>query len=358
MELIDSLPFVSLILPIRNEGNHLQQTLESVFALDYPSDCLQIIVADGMSTDNTRQIITEYQLHHPNLALLDNPSQIVPTGINAAIRQSQGKIIIRVDGHTRIDPDYVSQCVQALLETEAENVGGKMTATGGNWFGETVAMATSTPFGVGGAHFHYSDQEEWVDTVYMGAWPRRIFDEIGLFDEELVRDQDDEFNYRLREHGGKILLSPKIRSVYTVRGKPLSLWNQYFQYGYWKVRVLQKHPLQMHLRQIVPPLFAFSLLVSFIFAIFSPLAHWLLFAILAAYFLANLAASLFTTLRNGWKYLPLLPLVYLILHISYGLGFLAGIIKFWNRWGDKQGKVPTFDTNSNVNHFAKRTQRK
>jgi succinoglycan biosynthesis protein ExoA len=153
-------------------------------------------------------------------------------------------MIVRVDGHTIIAPDYVEKCVQALIKSGAENAGGKMNAVSTTPFGQVVVAATSSPFGVGGARFHYSDQEEWVDTVYLGAWRREVFEKIGLFDEELVRDQDDEFNYRLREYGGKILLSPEIKSEYTVRSTPPALWKQYFQYGFWKVRVLQKHPFR------------------------------------------------------------------------------------------------------------------
>jgi GT2 family glycosyltransferase len=190
----------------------------------------------------------------------------------------------------------------------------------------------------------------------MGAWRRDVFDRIGLFDEELVRDQDDEFNYRLRAHGGKILLSPKIKSTYTVRGTPGKLWKQYYQYGFWKVRVLQKHPRQMRPRQFVPPLFVLSLLVSLVLAALSfarrtphiapfnlILGTWYL--IPGFYLLANLAASISTALRrkHGWRTLPLLPLVYAILHLSYGSGFLVGLIRFAHRWGDKQGQVPSFD---------------
>ena len=145
-----------------------------------------------------------------NIKIIDNPGLIVPTGFNAAIRAANGEILIRIDGHTTIAPDYVSQCVETLQRTGADNVGGRMNANGTTPFGRTVALSTSSPFGVGGARFHYSDQEEWVDTVYMGAWPSRVFEQIGGFDEELVRDQDDEFNYRLRENGGRILLNPKI----------------------------------------------------------------------------------------------------------------------------------------------------
>ena len=334
---------ISIILPIRNETGFIKKSLDAILAQDYPHDQIEILIADGMSTDKTREIIRAYQQNHAQIHIIDNPGKIVPTGMNAALRQAKGEIIIRVDGHTIIEPDYVAQCVASLQNSDAGNVGGRMDATGNSPFGEVVAIATSTPFGVGGARFHYSEKEEWVDTVYMGAWRRKIFEKIGLFDEELIRDQDDEFNYRLREAGGKILLNPKIKSKYTVRSSPKSLWKQYFQYGYWKVRVLQKHPKQMSLRQFIPPMFVFSLLISILLALATSWGKWLLFLIAFSYLIANFAAAIVTASKKGWKHLPLLPVTYSIIHLSYGFGFLAGLAKFWNRWEDKKGQVPGYN---------------
>jgi GT2 family glycosyltransferase len=173
----------------------------------------------------------------------------------------------------------------------------------------------------------------------MGAWSRHVFEKIGLFDEELVRDQDDEFNCRLRAAGGRILLRPQIKSEYTVRGNPLSLWRQYYQYGFWKVRVLQKHPRQMRPRQFLPPLFVVSLWIS-IFLFFVPPLRVFSNIIPLAYLIASFGVSFFATLKHGWKLLPLLPMILAILHLSYGIGFLVGLVHFANRWGDKQGSVP------------------
>jgi succinoglycan biosynthesis protein ExoA len=331
---------VSLILPIRNEVHCIQRSVEAVFHQDYPLHNMEVLVADGMSDDGTRDIVLGYQQKFPNVKLIDNPGKIVSTGMNAALRVANGEIIIRVDGHTIISTDYVRQCIDALHSSGADNVGGRMNAIGKGTFGEAVALATSSPFGVGGARFHYSTQEEWVDTVYMGTWGREVFDKIGLFDEELVRDQDDEFNYRLREAGGKIFLSPKIKSNYYVRSSPSALWNQYYQYGYWKVRVLQKHPKQMRLRQFIPPVFTvvliLSLLMTFIF-----IWGWIIFTlVMGSYLGLNLTASFITASKKGWKHFSILPLTFVILHLSYGLGFLIGLIKFANRWGDKIGKTP------------------
>jgi succinoglycan biosynthesis protein ExoA len=335
--------YVTVILAIRNEADFIAESLGAVLAQDYPVNFMEILVADGLSNDATREIITNKagDTQKPVIQIVDNPGKIVPIGLNIVLRQAKGDIIIRVDGHTSVAPDYVRQCVETLQRTNADNVGGKMSAIGNNFFGKSVALATSTPFGIGGGRFHYSNQEEWVDTVYMGAWPRRVFEKIGLFDEELVRDQDDEFNYRLREQGGHILLSPAIRSIYTVRSTPYALWRQYFEYGFWKVRVLQKHPRQMSLRQFIPPALVLALLVSFIIAMF-PVIRPLSFVIPILYLFANLLASLWTALKRGWKFLPFLPIVFIILHIGYGLGFLVGLAKFWNRWGDKIGKVPVW----------------
>jgi GT2 family glycosyltransferase len=261
--------------------------------------------------------------------------------MNVGIRYAKGDIIIRVDGHTIIAPDYISICVETLRRTNSENAGGRMDAKGSTKFGRVVEAATSTPFGVGGSRFHYSEIEEEVDTVYMGAWPKDVFEKIGLFDEEMVRDQDDELNYRLREKGGKIILNPMIKSSYTNRGNPFSLWTQYFQYGLYKIRVLQKHPTQMSVRHFIPPLFVLSLLLSVILSIATPWGWMLLALATGSYFIADSIASLITVLKKGWEWHYLyLPFAFGIMHISYGLGFLIGIVKFWNRWGDRAGKTP------------------
>jgi len=333
---------VTVILPLRNEAESIAVNMRSLVAQDYSHALMEIILVDGMSQDDTIKVALE-ELNNASfldVLVIQNPARIVPTGLNLALRVAKGDVIIRVDGHTVIAPDYISQCVQCLNRTNADNVGGRMNAVGDTRFGNTVALATSSPFGIGNARFHYSQKEEWVDTVYMGAWPSTVFDKNGLFDEELVRDQDDEFNYRLRESGGKVLLSPTIKSHYTVRSSPKALAKQYFQYGFWKVRVLQKHPRQMSLRQFVPPLFVLALLLSVILAL-ALSGGWLVLAgLLAIYLFANILASIFTGRGQPLSVTASLPLAFTILHVSYGLGFLIGLLKFANRWGDKLGKVP------------------
>jgi glycosyltransferase involved in cell wall biosynthesis len=327
---------VTVVMAVRNEGAFLQKSLGSVLAQDYPADRLEIILADGMSEDGTRAAAEAMRDRHSGLTVIDNPGRVVATGLNAAIRRARGDVVVRVDGHTEIAPDYVRQCVDALERTGADNVGGRMNAVGAGPFGEAVAIATSSPFGVGGARFHYSAEEEWVDTVYLGAWRRDVFERIGLFDEELVRDQDDEFNYRLRAAGGRVLLTPAVKSLYTVRGRPARLWRQYFEYGLWKVRVLQKHPRQMQPRQFVPPAFAASLVALAAGAPFSRVARWGLAGVGGAYAAANLAAAASASRRKPAR-APLVSLAFGILHLSYGFGFLTGLLRFAGRWRDPRG---------------------
>jgi hypothetical protein len=217
-----------------------------------------------------------------------------------------------------------------------------MSAIGVNYTAAVISLATSSPFGVGGARFHYADREEEVDTVYMGLCWSSVYERIGGFDEEMIRNQDDELSYRLRKNGGLIICNPKILSHYYNRARLSSLWKQYYQYGFYKVRVLQKHPLQMRPRQFVPFVFVIALLLSFV-TVFIPGLRLLSPVLPSLYILADLFASFYTAATRGWKYLPLLPLVFAILHLSYGLGFLVGLFKFWSRWNDREGKVPRFD---------------
>jgi len=331
-------PLVTVILPVKNEGPFIERSLGAVLAQDWNPALLEVIVADGMSTDDTRRIVRRCAEGAPqiSLSIVDNPGGIVPTAMNAGIAAARGEVIVRVDGHTIVDPDYVRRCVEALRRSGAENVGGRMTAVGETPFARAVSAATSSPFGVGGARFHYSDREEWVDTVYMGAWPRKVLEDLGGFDPEMVRDQDDELNYRLRARGGRILLSPDIRSRYFNRPTLRSLARQYFQYGFWKVRVLQKHPRQMRPRQFAPPALVAGLGLLGVASPFWRPARLALAAVAGTYVAASLAASGHAA-RKGGARAALLPAAFTTLHFSYGFGFLLGLARFWNRWRRRQG---------------------
>ena len=321
---------VTVIMPIRNERDFVERSLGAVLDQNYPHESLEVLVVDGMSTDGT----TEYVRNHPDarVRLVENPGKIVSKGLNLGILEAQGDIIVRIDGHTIIARDYVRCCVEALVRSGADNVGGRMNATGSTRFGRAVAIATSSPFGVGNARFHYSQKEEYVDTVYMGTWWRSTFERNGLFDEELVRDQDDEFNYRLRGNGGMILLSPTILSEYFNRATVGSLISQYFQYGYWKVRVLQKQPGQMSVRQFVPLVFVMAIAVG-VCAIILMHDGWILPVLGGMVYLATaLYFGVRSCLPSSLSLLPRVLISFFILHASYGAGFAAGLVRFRDGW--------------------------
>jgi succinoglycan biosynthesis protein ExoA len=235
-----------------------------------------------------------------------------------------------------------------MFNNHTVGVGGPIETIAETNIGKAIAIAMSSVFGVGGSTFRIVDDRTlYVDTIAFPAYKREVWETAGPFDEEFICNEDDEYNYRIRKQGGKLMLVPEIRSRYYGRESLAQLWKQYYRYGYWKVRVLQKHPLQMCIRQFVPPAFVGSLLISSFLAIpyllfhsFSPLIQIPFFTTLALYLFANLTFSLWSAARNGWRFLLLFPLVYSILHISYGLGFLVGLIKFLGKWKADNGKAP------------------
>lgn len=335
-------PMVSLLIAMRNEEKYIQKCVQSVISQDYPQDCLEAIILDGESNDRSREIVCELLVKSTNIRVMPNPKFIQSAAWNLGIQSAKGEIIGIMSAHSILAPDYVTNAVETLFRTKADLVGGPVQAQNTGTLAESIALAMSTSFGVGGANFRYTSQEKVTDTVFMGVCWRSIYQKIGGFDEEMVRNQDDEFSYRLLKNGGRIICNPAIKSYYYSRSTLHSLWNQYFQYGFWKVRVLQKHHRQMRLRQFIPPTFVAGLIICGLLSLFWEPGLWLLGFIIALYLLANLGASAMVASQRGWKYLLLLPLVYSILHLSYGLGFLSGLVFFSDRWSDNQGKAPSF----------------
>lgn len=320
-------PFVSIIIPIRNEETFIAQCLEAVIDQDYPKDRMEVLVVDGRSEDRSREIVGEFSLRYPMIKLLDNPWLTAPAAMNLGIKKARGDVIVRVDGHCWLESDYISQCVKCLRRTGADNVGGLMKAVGQGYVGQVIALAINSFFGSGGSKFHYASEEQIVDTVYLGAFPRRVFDRVGFFNERLVRNQDYELNYRIRAAGGKIFLSPAIKSYYYGRSSLIDLWHQYFQYGFWKLEMLQVRPRSVRPRHLAAPLFVFTLFASGLlgflhrgFLILSLLA-------MASYLAASFLSSLLIASRKGWRCFPLLPVVFAIIHLGWGSGFLWGLVR-------------------------------
>jgi succinoglycan biosynthesis protein ExoA len=324
--LVSSEPAVSIVIPCRNERDQIEATIRSILAQESPVGGFEVIVADGMSDDGTREILQELADEDPRLRIIDNPGRIVSTGLNAAIRSSRGGIIMRMDAHTSYARDYIRQCVEVLRETGSDNVGGPWVARGDGLIGGAIAAAFQSGFACGGATGHDPAYEGAVDLVYLGCWRREICDRIGLFDEELVRNQDDEFNFRLKLAGAKIWQTPRIKSWYKPRASLRSLFKQYMQYGYWKVRIIQKHKIPASPRHLAPGTFVFLMLILPPISLYWSFAMWFWLAAAGIYATCALAASCSTAARHGWRFLPVLPFVFACYHFGYGLGFLHGVL--------------------------------
>jgi succinoglycan biosynthesis protein ExoA len=322
------LPYVSVIVAMRNEEAFIGRCLTSLMEQDYPAELLEILVVDGRSTDRSREAVESMAAELPNLRLLDNQRKVAPAGFNIGINDARGEIVITASAHSYLAPNYVSRCVQYLRQTGADCVGGPIKSVGTAPTSEAIALAMSSPFGVGDAVFRYSQREQYVDTLAFGAYRRAAFDRVGLYDEELVGNEDDEFNYRLRRHGGKLFLTPAISSFYYGRDSLRALWKQYFNYGFGKVRVVWKHPRLARPRHFIPALFVASLVVSGLLSFLNPLFALLFALIGGSYLLLSLLFSFRIAARNGWRYLPVLPLVFGCLHIAYGTAFLVGLAYF------------------------------
>lgn len=320
--------FVTIIVPCRNEKKYIESCVRTILAQMSPSGGFELIIADGMSDDGTRTILKRLVEENPQLHVIDNPGRIVSTGLNFAIRKAKGRVIIRMDVHTEYAPDYVRECVAVLSETEADNVGGAWVARGKALTGQAIAAAFRSLLAFGRARGHDPGYEGVLDTVYLGCWPREIFDRVGFFDEELVRNQDDEFNLRLTRAGGKIWQSPRIKSWYCPRESFKALFHQYKQYGYWKVRVVQKHKLPASLRHLIPGMFVFFLIALPVLSLWLPLVGWGWLGLLGAYAVYIVLASAVTAAQCGWRLFSILPLVFACYHFGYGYGFLCGVWDF------------------------------
>lgn len=333
---------VSIIVPCRNERRFIGRCIDSILSGDYPKDRLEILIVDGMSDDGTREIVANYCDRLPFVRLIDNPQKIVSYAMNTGIRSSRGKIVIRMDAHTIYPAEYVSKCVGYLVEYDADNVGGVcVTLPGsGTSISKSISLALSHRFGVGNSYFRVGTKKpRYVDTVPFGCYKREVFERIGLFDEQLVRNQDDELNFRLLRSGGKILLAPDLVSQYYARDTIAKVWRMYFQYGYFKPLVNLKVGGILTWRQLVPPLFVATLIVLGLLSLFSEVFRIAFIVEGGLYLMANFCLSTLISLRTCLRCIFSLPFVFAVLHFGYGLGYLTGIVDFSLLKRHRAGKI-------------------
>jgi len=332
---------VSVICPVHNEARYIGALLDSLLLQDYPHELLEILIIDGISTDMTRDKAMPYKSKFPCMEILDNPHQFVPHALNTGIRNSKGEIIVRMDAHSEYPVNYISTLVHYLIELKADNVGGQCITRPGNGTGVAlaIAVATSCGFGIGNARFRLHTEEiTEVDTVPFGCYRRDVFDRIGLFDEDLSRNQDDELNVRLIKSGGKIFLIPQVKIVYFARETLTKLSRMFYQYGLFKPVVVKKTGTILTARQLVPVIF--TLYTVMILPLLVLINSFYLYILLPFFF--YIAISLFFTVQLILKQKNLcllnLPYIFAIIHFSYGSGYLKGIMQMINHDGKSKIK--------------------
>ncbi len=324
---------VSIIIPVRNEAASIGALLDHMVS-HTGADC-EIIVADGASDDGTGDILHSYASTYERVVIVDNPGRYTSGGLNRAIKRARGEYIVRMDAHTRYADDYIETCIEELERTGADNVGGPQLAEASGYTGSAIAVACHSPLAVGGSRIHDPQYEGPTDAVIYGCWRRSLFERVGYFDEELVRNQDGEHNRRIARNGGVTWQTPRIRSWYRPRGDVVSVGRQYAQYGFWKAREIQKFRRIESLRHCVPGVFVAVMTVFLLAGLFyRPLL--VSFVVLAGCYLVFLAASaLYLSARErAWRYLPVIPLVFAAMQVGYGYGFLRGVWNFWVRGRD------------------------
>lgn len=331
-------PKISIVIPCRNERNYIAPCLDSILANAYPQDRLEILIADGGSMDGTREIISGYMSEHSGIRLLDNPGKTTPRAFNLGIKNATGELIMIMNAHSTYPRTYIADTLNLLLSTDAENAGGRVVnvANGSGQWSLPVATVTAHRFGVGNSAFRTSEGKPcYADTVAYGLYRKKIFNEIGLFDERLTRNQDNELNARLRRHGYKIIFNPAIEIYYKNQPTLLGLIRQGFFTGMWNIYTLTLHPYTFKWRRFIPSLFVSYLLSLPIVFLLTKLGHLYLLPA-AAYTLINLAISL--TRRHRLAVKARISLTFLGYHAAYGSGTLFGLMNILTgRWKNYLG---------------------
>jgi glycosyltransferase involved in cell wall biosynthesis len=317
-------PFVTITMPCLNEERFIEACLTSVRRQDYPADRYEVLVADGGSTDATRQIIARMSADDPRVRLIDNPERIQAPAMNKMIRAAKGDVIVRMDVHCEYADDYVSKCIDALEATGADNVGGAQRSRSKTFFQRALCAALESPLGVGGAKYRGADYEGFVDTVFLGAFRRRVFETVGLYDPNAITNEDAELNQRIIGAGGKVFLSREVVVHYYPRDSFESLARQYFKYGRGRARTLLKLHKFLSVRPALPFLLVCSgtaLLATSFVQPFTPFA-------LGGYALATFLEAVRVGRKAGVLAIPVVWGIFPVLHASHGLGFGAGLLRY------------------------------
>jgi len=320
-------PRVTIAMPAYNEERYIEACVASVQAQDYPRHLIEILIADGRSTDQTREIIARLTAADPRIRLVDNPARLQAAGLGLMVKQATGDVIVRMDVHAEYAPDYVRRCVEALERTGADNVGGAQRAKARTAFQRALCAALDSPLGVGGASYRSSDAEGFVDTVFLGAFRRRVFEAIGLWDPCAITNEDAELNQRILDSGGQIYLSRDIVVHYFPRDSFRSLARQYYKYGTGRARTLLKLGSFPTLRPITP----FAMVVGAAALLVVPPLWPIAPLAFAGYALATGAEAVRVGAKLGPAAIPTVWAIFPVIHASHGAGFAAGLLRYLRR---------------------------
>lgn len=333
-------PFITILVPCRNEVRYIEGCLRSILAATYDKDLLEVLVIDGLSDDGTREEVERIAAKHPSVRMVDNPKRTTPAALNVGIQQAKGDVLIRMDAHATYPSDYISKLVDWQCKTGADNVGGIRLAVAADRspMATAIACGVSHPFGVGTSNYQVGlSAPKWVDTVWGGCFKKELFKAIGLFDEQFIRNQDDEFNHRLIARGGRVLLVPDVHAFYVARNSLSKLWRMYYQYGHFKPLTAHKLGRIMTGRQLVPAAMVIGGVLSLVLSISFPKSILLFLGLAGTYLTANLVLGFQIGIKKGWLCGLWMPVVFPTIHLSYGIGFLQGALNLW--FLPKQGVV-------------------
>lgn len=316
---------VSVLIPCRNEVEAIENCLRNVFSFEAPEGGFEVIIIDGMSDDGTRDIILQKKKDYPDLILIDNPDRTIPHAMNLGIQKSRAEYIIRTDVRCVHPENYLCELIELSEQSNADNVGAVLEPEGKTYVQKSIATAYKSPLSMGSALRDRGDFTGETDAVYGGCFKRDRLLEIGMYDEEMIKNEDDELSFRLREKGGKVIQTGRVKVKYFPRKNFLHLFKQFMQYGYWKVPVLKKHPTQASLRHLAPTSLVVGFLVLAFAAIFNQYARVGLGLCVISYFLILCLESVRLSYKKDMKLFPLIAFSMAIIHIGYGVGFLIGI---------------------------------